>query len=183
MGKTMAHHWGAHKARPAQLLRTWPRAKQWIFQWLEGRKRLVAITSLSQVIGKANGMVRTPQASRQRQSHCRAKALCEAVQPCAFHARPAQLLRACHGQSNGFSNGWRAEKGMWQSLHFHKSSAKPMAWCARPRLHAKGKAIVGQKPCAKQFSRARFMRAPKECNCRAIVQTLCKNARGHRIGS
>ena len=87
MCKAMAHHWGAHKARPAQLLRTWPRAKQWIFQWLEGRERDVAITSLSQVIGKANGMVRTPQASRQRQSHCRAKALCEAVQPCALHAR------------------------------------------------------------------------------------------------
>ena len=87
MGKTMAHHWGAHKARPAQLLRTWPRAKQWIFQWLEGRERDVAITSLSQIIGKANGMVRTPQASRQKQSHCWAKALCEAVQPCALHAR------------------------------------------------------------------------------------------------
>ena len=87
MGKAMAHHWGAHKARPAQLLRTWPRAKQWIFQWLEGRERDVAITSLSQIIGKTNGMVRTPQASRQRQSHCRAKALCEAVQPCALHAR------------------------------------------------------------------------------------------------
>ena len=110
MCKAMAHHWGAHKARPAQLLRachvqsngsplgraqgapgvTAPRlpwAKQWIFQWLEGRERDVAITSLSQVIGKANGMVRTPQASRQRQSHCWAKALCEAVQPCALHAR------------------------------------------------------------------------------------------------
>ena len=101
-------------------------------------------------------------------------------------ARTRRARRNCsalgHERSNGFSNGWRAGKGMWQSLHFHKSSVKPMAWCARPRLHAKGKAIVGQKPCAKQFSRARFMRAPKECNCRAIVQALCKNARGHRIG-
>ena len=122
--------------------------------------------------------------TRRARHNCSALAMGKAM---AHHwgahkVRPAQLLRACHGQSNGFSNGWRAGKGMWQSLHFHKSSVKPMAWCARPRLHAKGKAIVGQKPCAKQFSRARFMRAPKESNCQAIVQALCKNARGHRIG-
>jgi len=61
-----------------------------------GRERLVIISSLSHVIGKANGTVRTPQAPRHWQSDCRVKALCEAVQPCALHARTKgeQLLSA-----------------------------------------------------------------------------------------
>ena len=157
MCKAMAHHWGAHKARPAQLLRA--------------------------CHGQHNG---SPLGRAQGAPGVTAPRLPCAKQWLTTGARTRRARRNCsalgHERSNGFSNGWRAGKGMWQSLHFHKSSVKPMAWCARPRLHAKGKAIVGQKPCAKQFSRARFMRAPKECNCRAIVQALCKNARGHRIG-